>query len=117
LNKYELGIIIRATLDEESQNAELERVKGLITRFEGVVDKVDTWGRRKLAYPIEKQTDGIYHFIHFSSEGGTPAEVESRIRILENILRFMVIRMEDKPAKPTDSKEEEVPEVVAEVAE
>ncbi|MCL2422100.1 MAG: 30S ribosomal protein S6 [Defluviitaleaceae bacterium] len=83
-------------MEEEGQNAELERVQELITRFGGTIEKVDNWGRRKLAYPIEKQTDGIYTFITFSGEGGVPAEVESRLRIMENVLRFLTIRLDEK---------------------
>ena len=92
--QYELGVIVSARLEEESQKAELDRVQDLVTRFGGTIEKVDNWGRRKLAYPIEKQTDGIYSFITFSSEGGVPAEIESRLRILENVLRFLIIRID-----------------------
>ena len=93
MNQYELGVIISTKLDEEGQNAELERVQELVTRFGGTIDKVDSWGRRRLAYPIDKQTDGVYTFITFSSEGDTPAEIEGRLRIMENVLRFLTIRI------------------------
>ncbi|MCL2399518.1 MAG: 30S ribosomal protein S6 [Defluviitaleaceae bacterium] len=93
--QYELGVIVSTRLDEESQNAALEKVQELITRFGGTIEKVDNWGRRKLAYPIQKQQDGIYSFITFSSEGSAPAEIESRIRIMESVLRFLVIRMDE----------------------
>lgn len=95
MNQYELGVIISTQLDEEGQKAELERVSELVTRFGGTIDKVDNWGRRKLAYPIQKQTDGVYSFITFSSEGGVPAEIEGRLRILENVLRFLIIRIDE----------------------
>jgi len=94
-NKYELGIILRADLEEDVFRADMDRVKGLIERFGGTIEKIDDWGRRKLAYPINKLTEGVYHFITFSSEGGTPREVESRLRIMENVLRFMVIRKDE----------------------
>ncbi|MCL2016422.1 MAG: 30S ribosomal protein S6 [Defluviitaleaceae bacterium] len=94
MNQYELGVIITTKLDDEGQKAELERVKELITRFGGTIDKVDDWGRRKLAYPIQKQNDGIYSFITFSSESNVPIEITARIRILENVLRFMIINIE-----------------------
>jgi small subunit ribosomal protein S6 len=95
MNQYEMGVIITAKLEEEGQKAELEKVQELITRFGGTIDKVDNWGRRKLAYPIQKQNDGIYSFITFSSESGVPAEIEGRIRIMENVLRFLVIRLDE----------------------
>jgi len=95
MNQYEMGVIISARLDEEGQKAELDRVQALVERFGGTIDKMDSWGRRKLAYPIQKQTDGVYTFITFSSEPGAPAEIENRLRILENVLRFLVIRLDE----------------------
>lgn len=96
MNQYELGVIVSAQLDEEAQAAELERISELLARFGATIDKVDNWGRRKLAYPIKKQLDGVYTFITFSSGGGVPAEIESRLRILENVLRFLFIRLDEK---------------------
>ena len=98
MNKYELGVIIRADLDEEVYRSELDRVQGLIDRFGGSIDKIDDWGRRKLAYPIQKLSEGMYTFITYSSEGGTPKEVESRLRLMENVLRFLTIR-KDEPER------------------
>ena len=95
MNQYELAVVVSARLDEEGQKAELERVQELISRFGGTIEKVDNWGRRKLAYPIQKQNDGVYSFITYSSESETPAEVESRLRIMENVIRFLVIRLDD----------------------
>jgi small subunit ribosomal protein S6 len=106
-------VIIRADLEEEAFRAEMERVKGFIDRFGGTIDKIDDWGRRKLAYPIQKLTEGMYSFITYSSEGDTPKEVEARLRLQENVLRFLTIRrdenepltaaaapiMEEKPAE------------------
>ena len=94
-NKYEMGVIVRADLEEEVFRAEMERVKGLIERFDGNIEKVDDWGRRKLAYPIMKLTEGMYTFITYTSEGNTPKEVESRLRLMENVLRFLTIRLGD----------------------
>jgi len=95
MNQYELGVIVSTKIDEESQKIELDNIQELVSRFGGTIDKIDTWGRRKLAYPIQKQNDGFYSFITFSSESGTPAELESRIRILENILRFMIVKVSE----------------------
>ncbi len=96
MNKYELAIIFNPTLDEETLKAEFDKVVGYITRFGGTVDKVDDWGKRRLAYPINKVNEGFYSFINFSSEGSAPAEIEQRLRILENVLRFLVIRLDAK---------------------
>ena len=109
MNKYELGVIIRADLDEEVYRSELDKVKGFIDRFGGSIDKIDDWGRRKLAYPIQKLTEGMYTFISYSSEGATPKDVESRLRLSENVLRFLTV-CKDEPERvlvetPVDAAE------------
>ncbi|MCL2170515.1 MAG: 30S ribosomal protein S6 [Defluviitaleaceae bacterium] len=92
MNKYELGIVIRASLDEEALKAEMDAVIGYIERFGGSVEKIDDWGRRKLAYEIEKQTEGFYSFITINAPAEMPKEVESRLNIRENVLRYLMIR-------------------------
>jgi len=103
-NKYELGVIIRADLEEEVYRAELERVKGFVDRFGGTIEKIDDWGRRKLAYPIQKLTEGMYTFITYTSQGGnTPGEIEGRLRLQENVLRFLTVRLGDLEATEAPS--------------
>ena len=95
LNKYELGVIVRANLDDEALQAEMDRVKGLLDRFGATIEKEDKWGRRKLAYPIQKQSEGVYTFITYSAPSSTPLEVESRLRLMENVLRFLTININE----------------------
>jgi len=114
-NKYEMGVIVRADLDEESLQAEWDRVKGLLDRFGAVVEKEDKWGRRKLAYPIAKQTEGVYTFITYTAPSSTPREVESRLRLMENVLRFLTINLNEvEAAKAKSGKPEEKQPVAAE---
>ena len=94
MNKYELGVVVKPGLDDDSFKAEMERVQGLVTRFGGTIEKVDEWGKRRLAYPIDKIAEGVYTFITFAAEPGAPAEIESRLRIMENVMRFLLIRQE-----------------------
>ena len=94
MNKYEIGVILKASLEEEALKAELDRVQDLITRFGGAIEKVDEWGRRRLAYEIDKQTEGVYYFITFSAESPVPAEIESRVRIFETVIRYLIVRLE-----------------------
>ncbi len=94
MNKYELAIVFKANLDEDATNAEFKKVNDLITRFGGEVESEDNWGKKRLAYEIQKENDGIYKFIKFNSPSSAPAEIESRLRILENVLRYLIFRVE-----------------------
>ena len=94
MNKYELCVVLNAKIEDEVRIAELEKVKELISRFDGNVTDVDEWGKKRLAYEIQKMKEGYYFFIHFEAESETVAEVEQRIRIMENVLRFLCIRQD-----------------------
>ena len=96
MRNYELSVVLFSTLGEEEKVATLEKVKELITRFGGEITNVDDWGKRKLAYEIEKQREGFYYFIQFNAETSAPAEIESRIRIMEPVLRYLIVSLEDK---------------------
>ena len=95
MNKYELAVIIDPSLDEESLKAEFDKVTALIARFNGTVEKVDDWGKRRLAYEIDKKNEGYYYFITISAEPSAPREIEDRLRIMENVLRSLIIRLDE----------------------
>ena len=95
MKKYELALVIAPTLDEEALAAEKASVNALIERFGGTVDKVDDWGKRRLAYEINKVNEGFYSFISFTADTTSPAEIESRMRIKENVLRYLIIAEEE----------------------
>ena len=92
MNKYELAVVLSTKLDDEAKQAEFNKVTELLARFGGTVEKVDDWGKRRLAYEIKKETEGFYSFITFDAEPTAPAEIESRLRIMENVLRYLIIR-------------------------
>ncbi|MBU3805101.1 MAG: 30S ribosomal protein S6 [Candidatus Cellulosilyticum pullistercoris] len=96
MRNYELSVVLFSTLSEEEKVATLEKVKELITRFGGEITNVDDWGKRKLAYEIDKQREGFYYFIQFNAETTVPAEIESRVRIMEQVLRYLIVSLEDK---------------------
>lgn len=94
MNQYELALVINGKLSDELRDEALEKVKALVERFEGKLVKVDDWGKRRLAYEIQKVKEGFYYFITFESPASTPAQVESRIRIMETVLRFLIVKVE-----------------------
>lgn len=95
MNNYELALIINAKVEEEERLATLEKAKDLITRFDGTITSIDEWGKKRLAYEIQKMREGYYYFIQFEAEGTTPAEIEQRVRIMENVLRYLIIRKDE----------------------
>ena len=94
MNKYELAVVLSAKLEDDERAAALEKVKGYITRFGGNIVDVDEWGKKRLAYEIQKMKEGFYYFIHFEAESTVPAEVEQRIRIMDNVLRYLCVKQE-----------------------
>lgn len=96
MNNYELALVLTAKVEDEARIALLERVKEYITRFKGEIKDVDEWGRKQLAYEIQKMREGYYYFIHFSAEPEAPAQIEENIRIIDGVLRFLIVRQDEK---------------------
>ena len=94
MNKYELALVVSAKIEDEARAAVVEKVQGLITRFGGTVTNVEDAGKKRLAYEIQKMREGFYYFIQFESDATCPGEVESRIRIMENVIRFLCVRQD-----------------------
>ena len=92
MNKYELAVVVSAKLEDEARAEVIEKVKAMITRFGGNVTDVDEWGKRRFAYEIQKMREGYYYFIQFESDAACPAEVERHVRIMDNVLRYLVVR-------------------------
>ena len=94
MNKYELTVVVSAKVEDDVRTATIERIKEYITRFGGTVVNVDEWGKRKLAYEIQKMKEGYYYFVHFEADATVPGEVEQRIRIMDNVLRYLCVKQE-----------------------
>lgn len=94
MNKYELALILNPALEEDALKDEFDKVQEYITRFGGETEKVDNWGKRKLAYEIKKINDGFYYFVTFEAPPSAPKELESRLRIRENVIRYLITRKE-----------------------
>ena len=94
MNKYELCVVVSAKLEDDARAELIERVKELIARFEGTVTDVDDWGKKRLAYEIEKMHEAFYYFIHFESEPEAPAQIEGRLRIMDGVIRYLCVRQD-----------------------
>ena len=95
MNKYELVVVVSAQLEEEERAAEIEKVSNLVTRFGGTITDVEEWGKKKLAYEIQKMSEAYYYFIHFDTDNtDCPNEIEDQIRIMENVIRYLCVKVE-----------------------
>ncbi len=95
MNKYELAVVVSAKIEDEERTATIDKVKAYVERFGGQISNVDEWGKKRLAYEIQKMHEGFYYFIQFEAEGTAPAEIESRLRIMDNVIRFLCVRQDE----------------------
>ena len=89
-NSYEVLFIVDAALSEEAIKALVEKFKSLI-EANGTIDSIDDWGKRKLAYAIEDETEGYYVLYTFTCKPDFPAELERIVKITDGVLRSLVI--------------------------
>jgi len=94
MRKYETIFILQPTLDEEAVKANIEKFKGVIENGGGVIENVDFWGKRKLAYEIKKVNEGFYTLINFSADSELPKELDRIFRINDTIVRHIIINNE-----------------------
>ena len=94
MRKYETIFILHPSLDEETVKASIEKFKGVIENGGGTVDNVDFWGKRKLAYEINKVNEGYYTLVNFSSNPELPRELDRIFRITDGVIRHIIIKEE-----------------------
>ena len=94
MNKYETMYIISPTVDEEQVKALVEKFNNLISEH-GEIEKVEEWGRKKLAYEVQDQKEGYYVLLYFTANPEFPAELERNFKINENILKYLILNKED----------------------
>lgn len=92
MNRYELVLVVNAKIEDEARTAVVDKAKAYVERFGGTVTEVEDWGKKKLAYEIQHMKEGFYYFIQFEADATCPAELEKRVRIMENVLRYLVVR-------------------------
>ena len=94
MKKYELALVVNARIEDDARAEVVEKAKDYITRAGGVVTEVEDWGKKKLAYEIQKMGEGFYYFIQFDAEATAPGQIEQNVRIMDNVIRFLCIRQE-----------------------
>ena len=94
MRKYEVIFIVKP-MEEDATNAVIEKFSNLIQNNGGTIDKEDRWGKKRLAYPINDETEGVYTVIRFTSNPDFPAELDRIFKITEGVLRSMTIAVEE----------------------
>ena len=94
MNKYELTVVVNAKIEDDARVATVEKVKEYVARYGGTITNVDEWGKKRLAYEIQKMKEGFYYFIQFEADATAPAEIERHVRIMENVIRYLGVRQE-----------------------
>jgi len=90
MRKYEAALILLSNLEEDVRNAEIEKVKNIITDRQGTIEKVNEWGQRRLAYEIDKKREGYYVFIDFTAGSDAVDENDRICKISDNVVRHMI---------------------------
>ena len=95
MSKYELTVVVSAKIEDDERAAVVDKCKALIERFGGTITNVDEAGKKRLAYEIQKMKEAFYYFIQFDAETTAPAEIESRVRIMDNVVRYLIVRQDE----------------------
>jgi len=93
---YEIGFILNPEVSEEQTRTILERIEQIVARYDGQVIKVNQWGRRRLAYPIEHHRDGFYVFIDTILTPETVSELDRTLKVSEEVLRHLIKKRDPK---------------------
>lgn len=101
--KYETMLVTSAALDEEATAALVGKFKSLI-EANGTIDSVDEWGKRRLAYPINDELDGVYTLVEFTSGPDFPAELDRVYKITDGVLRSMIVAKPEEAAAAEEAK-------------
>ncbi len=96
---YEELFIVKPDAPEEEVDAYIDQLKELITNGKGTVEKADKWGTRKLAYRVQKYSEGVYVLLQFSSSPELVKEVERRMRVTDMVIKFITVRIDEKAKK------------------
>lgn len=98
MRDYELTYIIKPDLDPTALAGVIERVNGFVTADGGAITKINQWGLRQLSYPIRRYREGQYVFTQVQIEPASLARIEQRLRLTEDVLRFLLVRADEDAA-------------------
>ncbi|MDO5060926.1 MAG: 30S ribosomal protein S6 [Actinomycetaceae bacterium] len=92
MRAYELMVIFNPTVDERTVAPSMEKLLALVTEAGGTVENVDVWGKRRLAYEIQKQSEGIYVLVHMTTTSDVALEINRQLTLNESVMRTKLLR-------------------------
>ena len=93
MNKYEIALVLSSRVDDDVRNTTLEKVKDLVAKANGTVTAVDDQGKKKMAYEIQHMREAYEYFIQVDADDAAmPATVEAQLRIMDNVIRYLIVR-------------------------
>jgi small subunit ribosomal protein S6 len=95
MHQYELMVILDPEIDERTVAPSLDKFLNVVRNDGGTIDKVDVWGRRRLAYEINKKSEGIYAVVDFTANASATAELDRQLKLSEAVMRTKVLRAEE----------------------
>jgi small subunit ribosomal protein S6 len=104
MHQYELMVILDPEIDERTVAPSLDKFLNVIRNDGGTIDNIDIWGRRRLAYEINKKTEGIYAVVNMTSNSAATVELDRQLGLSEAVLRTKVLRAEDAIAMVAEAK-------------
>ncbi len=113
---YELLYIIDTAVEEEPRKELIERYNALIAQHGGKVEKVEEWGKRRLAYLVDDKPEGYYVLLNFSASTDFPREMERNLQIDENVMRYLITRVEHKRSNVKPRAQRPAPQAAADEA-
>ena len=94
MNKYEIALVVSTRIEDDAREAVLEKVKDLVAKVGGTITNIDDWGKKRMAYEVQKMKDGYYYFIQLEADSEAPAKLEANLRIMDNVLRYLVVKQD-----------------------
>ena len=98
--EYEMVFIVQPEMEEDPRNVLVEKVTQTISDLNGTVQKVDPWGRRRLAYPIKNYREGFYFLVHMDMPPSAVRPLERAVKLMEDVIRYLIVRRDEAPAAP-----------------
>lgn len=96
---YESIFIVRPSLSDEDTSKVIEKMKGVLEKSGATILKTENWGKKKLAYEVERERKGTYVYLYFQAKGDVISELERSYRLDDSVIKFLTVKLEKEPSQ------------------